>query len=164
MKRQLFLYLFLFAVLLLIFQYMNEKSIFESQEEQIESLKTKLERSKKEADSLRNRVLELNYFNLMSNDNAMTYLENRGFEASEIEAYISDQIFEKNFGAENNPLVPYAGIQGGMKINKLRFLNHRWIIADFTDGMYWGEVLLGYHVEDDGSIEFENLGSLIYTH
>ena len=67
------MYLFFFAVLFIIFQYMNEKSIFESQEKQITSLTTKVE----VADSLRqkseNELMEANYFNLMGNDDAMTY-------------------------------------------------------------------------------------------
>ena len=47
-------------------------------------------------------------------------------------------------------------------INKAKILNHRWIIADFTDGVYWGEVLLKYFVNDDKTISFEVIQSLIY--
>ena len=36
MKRTLFMYLFLFTLLFVIFQYMNEKKIFEKQENKIE--------------------------------------------------------------------------------------------------------------------------------
>ena len=35
MKRTLFMYLFLFTLLFVIFQYMNEKKIFEKQENKI---------------------------------------------------------------------------------------------------------------------------------
>ena len=46
--------------------------------------------------------------------------------------------------------------------NKVKILNHRWIIADFSDGEIWGEVLLKYFVNDDESIAFEVNQSLLY--
>ena len=52
-----------------------------------------------------------------------------------------------------NPIVPYDGIEGKMKINKVKFLNHRWIVADFTDGTYWGEMVLEYYINNDESID-----------
>ena len=42
MKRTIFMYLFFFAILFVIFQYMNEKKIFEKQEAKIESQKNKI--------------------------------------------------------------------------------------------------------------------------
>lgn len=162
MRRQIFLYLFLFALLLLIFQYMNEKSIFESQENQIQTLRTKVEKLTDSVQSQNNQLLESNYFSLLGNENAMTYLENSGHSPEELETYISDWIYDQNLAAENNPMVPYEGSHNGMKVNKIKFLNHRWIIADFTDGIYWGEMLLEYYVNESGEIDFENLGALIY--
>ncbi|MFT5981876.1 MAG: hypothetical protein ACI9RM_000300, partial [Ulvibacter sp.] len=35
MKNKIFMYLFFFALLFVIFQYMNEKTIFESQDKKI---------------------------------------------------------------------------------------------------------------------------------
>ena len=40
-------------------------------------------------------------------------------------------------------------------INKIRLLNHKWILTDFTDGKYWGELLISYTVNDLNNIEFE---------
>jgi hypothetical protein len=47
-------------------------------------------------------------------------------------------------------------------INKIKVLNHRWIIADYSDGEYWGEVLLKYFVNEDKSISFEVNQSILY--
>ena len=47
-------------------------------------------------------------------------------------------------------------------INKVKILNHRWIIADFSDGEYWGEVLIKYFVNEDETISFETFESLLY--
>ena len=172
MKNRLFMYLFLFALLFIIYQYMNEKSIFERQENKIESLRAKLNQEKISVDSLqqkfanRNEVegdVNLNYFTLQGNDNAMSYFENLGYKAIDIEQMVSDNIYDQNLVKGNNPLVPYEGLNGAMKINKLKFLNHKWIIADYTDGTYWGEMLLEFYIDDNKSLTLSNLGSLLYT-
>ncbi|PTT04360.1 hypothetical protein DBR27_09520, partial [Flavobacterium sp. HMWF030] len=54
---------------------------------------------------------------------------------------------------------PYTGQDkiDGKKfiINKVKLLNHRWIIADYSNGDLWGEVLLKYFVDNDDNITFE---------
>jgi hypothetical protein len=47
-------------------------------------------------------------------------------------------------------------------INKVKVINHRWIIADYNDGVYWGEVLLKYFVNEDDTISYEVIQSLLY--
>ena len=165
MKRTIFMYLFFFAILFVIFQYMNEKKIFEKQENKIESQKRKISVLE---DGLINMTDSLealsntNYFTLQGNENAVSYIESLGFEANEIETFVSDYIYDQNLKKGNNQLVPYEGINGDMKINKLKFLNHKWIIADFTDGRYWGEMVLEYYVNKDRTIEFHQVSSLMY--
>ncbi len=152
----------MFALLFIIFQYMNEKSIFESQQNHIEKLQSQVEKMSDSISKLKDRVEDLNYFTLQGNDNAMTYLENLGYEAIDIENYIRDQIYDQNTLSGDNPLVPFEGMNGEMKINKLKFLNHKWILADFTDGTYWGEMILEYSIEENGDLNFKTLASLIY--
>ena len=162
MKRQIFLYLFLFALLLLIFQYMNEKTIFESQETTIENLRTKVEKATDSISKLNTGISDLNYFTLQGNENAMSYLESFGYRSSDIEAHVSDYIYDQNTVKGNNPLVPFEGMGGQMKINKLKFLNHKWILADFTDGTYWGEMILEYSINENQELELTTIASLIY--
>lgn len=162
MRRQIFLYLFLFALLLIIFMYMNQKSIFEFQLSEIESLQKKVDTMKDTIPVLNEKIDELNYFTLQGNENAMTYLEDMGYDVAELENHITEWIYDQNLVGENNPLVPFEGMMGGMKINKLKFLNHKWILADFTDGMYWGEMLLEYNMTPEGEVDIHNLGSLLY--
>ena len=162
MKSKIFMYLFLFAVLFILFQYMNEKTIFESQEEKIESLTEQVTVSDSITDDLRDEIAEFNHFSLVGNENAMTYHENLGFEASEVESIVSEAIYEQNFGAEQNPLVPYESQDGKMRINKVKFLNHRWVIADFTDGTYWGEVLIDYFFDANKDLTLTPIQAVIY--
>ncbi len=149
---------------------MNEKKIFEKQEKKINFQKEKiseLEASNKQLNDsvivLQDALQELNYFTLKGNDNAMSYFESFGVEAADIEKMVSEYIYEKNLTKGDNDLIPYEGINGAMKINKLKFLNHRWILADFTDGRYWGEFLIEYYVNKDNSIELKDIASLLYA-
>ena len=169
MKRTLFMYLFLFTLLFVIFQYMNEKKIFEKQENKIEkqrntisNLKNELLTLKDSLEILSNENLSCNYFTLKGNENAMSYVEKLGFESLEIESQVSEYMYDQNLVKEKNYLIPYEGMNGKMKINKIKFLNHKWIIADFTDGRYWGEMILEYYVTKKNKIELNQISSLLY--
>ena len=162
MRNKIFLYLFLFALLFIFYQYMNEKKIFESQDSRIEKLEANIQTEQESIESLQNQVRDLNYFTLLGNDNAMTYLEKMGYEAADVEAMVSDQIYDFNLQKGNNPLVPFDGMNGDMKINKLKFLNHKWIQADFTDGKYWGEMILEYYFNEKKELELTLIASLLY--
>ena len=165
MKRAIFMYLFFFAMLFVIFQYMNEKKIFGKQENKIESQRNKINKLKDQVkvitDSLES-LSNVDYFSLQGNENAISYIESLGFEALEIETFVSDYIYDLNLKKGNHKLVPYEGINGDMKINKLKFLNHKWILADYTDGRYWGEMVLEYYVTKNREIELKQISSLMY--
>lgn len=157
------MYLFFFAVLFIIFQYMNEKKIFEDQDNKIKKLTSKTEMNDSIVDRLETKLLDENYFTLLGNDNAMTYFERKGVEAVDVQTKVSNAILDKNADPEGNALVPYNGINGEMRINKIKFLNHRWVIADFTDGEYWGEMIFEYFINEDSSVDLTVLGSVLYT-
>ncbi len=99
MKRAIFMYLFFFAMLFVIFQYMNEKKIFGKQENKIESQRNKINKLKDQVkvitDSLES-LSNVDYFSLQGNENAISYIESLGFEALEIETFVSDYIYDLN--------------------------------------------------------------------
>jgi len=156
------MYLFFFALLFVIFQYMNQKAIFESQDSNIQSLSEKLTKAEDSIVALNSRVADLNYFTLQGNENAMDYLDNFGYDALEVENFVRDAIYDQNLIKGGNPLVPLEGMNGAMLVNKVKFLNHKWLLADFTDGKYWGEMLLSYGFNAANELEFNTLGSLLY--
>lgn len=162
MRNKIYLYLFLFTLLLLIFQYMNQKKIFENQEIKIENLRADAIEAKDSLHVLNAKVRELNYFTLQGNENAMTYLERLGYEAADVETMISEKIYDFNLQKGNSPLVPFEGMNGAMKVNKLKFLNHKWIQADFTDGKFWGEMILEYYFTEDKELELTPIASFLY--
>jgi len=162
MKSKIFMYLFFFAILLIVFQYMNQKSIFESQEKTINAITESLQQRNDSIDSLHEEIGDLTYFTLEDNDNAMTYLENLGLDASEVENTVTEAIYEKNLIKGGNPLIPLEGMNGEMRVNKLKFLNHRWIQAEITDGSYWGEMIIEYFYNDQMKLELTAISSVLY--
>lgn len=162
MKNKIFLYLFIFAALFILFQFMNAKKAKESYDTKIETLKTKIATKEATIDSLINANMDLTYFSLDSNEDAASYFEEMGYDANKLALTISDQIVGQNKAGEDNPIIPFVGMEGNMNINKVRLLNHKWIIADFTDGVYWGELFILYEVKEGGVIDFEVEKSFLY--
>ena len=162
MKGKIFLYLFIFALLFILFQVMNAKKLRTAYDAKIESLEKKVERKEMEKDSLINLTMDLTYFTLDSDDEAISYFEMLGYDAKKLSLTISDQLISQNKAGKDNPIVPFDGMEGNMAINKVRLLNHKWIIADFTDGVYWGQLFIVYDVKEGGSVDFEVERSFLY--
>jgi len=156
MKGKIFLYLFVFASLLVVFQYVNSKSIIEKYEKDIIKAKDKVSMYKDSIMTLQDENLELMYFNLENNEDAISYFENKGINVSELIPFIKDELYNLNEAKGEHPLVPYASMTDGkMLINNIRLLNHKWIIADFSDGKYWGELFLTYEITDAGKLDYK---------
>ncbi|WP_396183682.1 hypothetical protein [Flavobacterium sp.] len=159
MKKSLFLYLFIVSFLMMIFTYMYYSKKVKFEAERFEKLKVKMNDS---IQSLNNQVFEANYFTLLNNDNAQNYLED--YSIPKLISKIEQNLMELNDNPEGNPLVEYGKI-GDQKfiINKIKVINHRWIIADFSNGDLWGEVLLQYLIEEDEQLTFKIIQSTLYV-
>lgn len=142
--------------------YMSQKKIFERQLRDNQDLSTKIDQLKEEIEFLKIENADLNYFTLLGNDNAMTYFENFGYEAKSIENVVSQQIYGQNTVQGDNPLVPFVGMEGIMRVNKTRFLNHKWVLADFTDGRYWGEMIIQYDLDENENLTLNTIASFLY--
>ena len=115
-------------------------------------------------DSVKNtqlRVLEMQYFSLENNDDALVYYDH--LELKDPSRYIADKLLETNESKGDNPLIPYEGMESDFKINKIKVLNHKWILTDFSDGKFWGELLLKYELNDDLGVDFTLIDHLLYT-
>ena len=164
MKKSLFLYLFILAVLMNIFTYMyySKKNIFD--ETQFKTTNTKLKDS---LTSISAKLDDANYFALENNQNAQDYLNSgdgiKNISYEKLISLVKEKLMDLNENPKGNPYTGQEQI-GAQKfiINKAKVLNHRWVIADFSDGEYWGEVLLKYFVNEDESITFETVQSILY--
>jgi len=163
MKQRIFMYLFIFAVLLVLFQYVNAKRIFEEQNKKIETYQQNLKSYKDSIVSLQHENLELSHFNLERNEDAISYFENKGYNVTELIPMIKDELYKSNEIKGQHPIIPYASSEGRrLMINTVKLLNHKWIIADFSDGEYWGEVFLTYYIDEDKQLTFSLVESFLY--
>lgn len=164
MKKSLFLYLFILSVLINIFTYMyySKKNLFEEARFTVTSAKLK-----DSLTSIAAKYDDANYFSLENNQNAQDYFANGDAEKMISYEKLIPLVKEKLMDLNDNPKGnPYTGQEqmGAQKfiINKAKVLNHRWIIADYSDGKYWGEVLLKYFINEDKTVTFEIIQSVIY--
>ena len=162
MRSKIFIYLFIFTLMFTIFIYVNDKKILDSRDSQIENLESKLARAQAEKEELQGEIGNLSYFSLAKNEEALTYFENQGINAEELERLLEDEIIGRNTANEGNDLIPFEGMNGVMRINKVKVLNHRWIIADFTDGTYWGELFISYDIDEDRNLKLNTERSFLY--
>ena len=159
------LYLFLLAILMNIFTYMFYSREVKFEKERYDKTTKKLRDS---INMVSIKLAESNYFSLENNENAQNYFDNSA-SGGKVILYeklipaVTEKLLDLNANPNGNPYTGQDKI-GPNKfiINKVKVLNHRWIIADFSNGELWGEVLLKYFVNDDESIDFEVNQSLLY--
>ncbi|NMH26799.1 hypothetical protein [Flavobacterium silvaticum] len=158
MKKSLFLYLFILAVVMNVFTYAYFSKQHESDVMKTES---KLKKANDSILVLYNDLIDANYFSLEYNQNAQ---DNMDTDPKQVIKLVTNEILEMNSNVKGNPLIPYDQInEQKFIINKVRVLNHRWVIADYTDGKMWGELLLKYFIEDNGKLTFERMDTQLYA-
>ncbi|MFS4415648.1 hydrolase [Maribacter sp. 2307ULW6-5] len=161
MKKSLFLYLFVFAALIALYLFVSSGKLANASNQRIGDLMEEVETLKESLQASEIKNLEMQYFSLENNDDALAYMEDVDLENPS--QYIADKLLETNEPKGDNPLVPYAGMEGNFKINKIKVLNHKWILADFSDGKFWGELLIQYELKQDLGVDFTTLDHLLYT-
>jgi hypothetical protein len=164
MKKSLLLYLFILVLLFNIFTYMYYSKELDFQQNRYAKMEKKFKNSQ---NSNANILVEANYFSLAKNENAQNYFNPdnaaKTIQVEKLIPFVTEKLMDLNNNPKGNPYVGQDQI-GANKfiINKVRILNHRWIIADFSDGEYWGEVLLKYFINEDETVSFEIMQSLVY--
>jgi hypothetical protein len=146
-----------------LFQYVNSKRIFESLNNKLEKNQTKIKKYKDSLAVMQDQVLDLSHFNLNRNEDAISYFEADGYNVDELIPFIKDELYSLNEVKGDHPIVPYASSEGRkILINTVKMLNHKWIIADFSDGEFWGEILLTYEITADKQLKFTLVESFLY--
>jgi hypothetical protein len=167
MKKSLFLYLFIIAVLMNVFTY----KYFSSKEKDTQNPETETVNatdSKSLTDSiasLTTKLSDASAFSLENNDKAQNYL----YESANVKDIpgfaekVKQALLSFNDSPEGNKYTdqPKMGEQKYI-INSVKLLNHRWIIADYSNGQLWGEVLLKYFIDEKGAVSFEIMNSYLY--
>jgi hypothetical protein len=164
MKKSLLLYLFILVILMNVFTYMYFSKQLTFEQDHSNKTETRLKDS---LVSMTKKLDDASYFSLAKNENAQNYFNpdnaTKTIQIEKLIPVVTEKLMDLNSNPKGNPFTGQDQI-GANKfiINKVRILNHRWIIADFSDGEYWGEVLLKYFINEDESVSFETIQSFIY--
>ncbi len=164
MKARIFLYLFVFALMYAIFEFVNSKRYMEAKEKEINQLEQQLYSVEADLESYKIVAQQADQdLGLKSNPNAKAFFEDQDIDIDSLSAEIENKIISQNQLKKDNPLVPYSGTNGRvMKINRIHILNNRWIIAEFTDGLRWGEALISYFIDDQNQLQFDTQDGVLY--
>nr|WP_315006842.1 hydrolase [uncultured Capnocytophaga sp.] len=135
----------------------DEKKIVEKEEKlSIEILQDSIRKLSEELSDAR-------YFDIQYNEDSQYFFYENGIEDSE--EFVRQQLMATNITKdENHPLISYRPRRNAkFQINKIKLLNHRWVICDFSDGLDWGELLLKMTLNDDKTLSFEVLDQTLYV-
>ena len=164
MKKSLLLYLFILVLLFNVFTFMYFSKQLAFEKDKLAKTEAK---AKKDLEAVNAKLVDANYFSLENNENAQNYFNpetaTKTIQVEKLIPVVTEKLMDFNANPKGNPYVGPDQI-GANKfiINKVKVLNHRWIIVDFSDGEYWGEALIKYFVNDDETIAFETFQSLLY--
>jgi len=163
MRKSLFLYLFIFAVLLNIFTYMYFTNKQKYEQGRIVNLEKRVTALTDTIKGSEEKIMDATYFRLENNDNAMEYFGDDA-DIDAIALKVVEGVRELNANKMGNPLTQMEPMNGTpFIINKIQILNNRWIIADYSNGKAWGEVLIKYFLNDDGTVDYETIQTLLHA-
>ncbi|GLB51886.1 hypothetical protein NBRC110019_09250 [Neptunitalea chrysea] len=165
MKKQIFQLLFIFAILLIIFQFVSASKAYKETSNVINELRIKnrklKDETKKLSDSLKNNLIKFSdvaYFTLKNDNQALDYFKDS--DIGDVSKYVTQKLLETN-SIKENPLIPSSELIEGLKINKVNVINHKWIVCDFTNGEYWGQLFLEYTLKKDKTIFFVTISDVV---
>jgi hypothetical protein len=143
---------------------MNSKNILDSYEAKINKQQTKIETLSDSMQRLYDKNYDLTLFKITNNGDAQNYYYETGIELDKIEDLVTDALYSTNtYEGEEHPYIPYLSTTDNkMMINQIRVVNHKWVLANFTDGKFWGELFLNYQIEGN-AVSFELKDYILYT-
>lgn len=154
--KQVFLYLFVFSLLINVFQYVNDTKILDAKE-------TELEKYAQLKDSViiyKNMFKEANYFSIDENKNAQAKFGDFNYE--DVMNKVLLDLTALNTQEGGNPLLPKATDGSKTVIRKANVLNHKWIIIDYSNDSEVGEMILEYYFDPNQTTTFNAVTNVDY--
>jgi len=157
--KNVVLYALVFSLLLNVFQFVNSTKILESKDQEVEKVKNHLKTARDSVSQLANA----NYFALESDEDAQEYFYKSNLDYQKVAFKVKEDLIALNQNKNGNKLVPYEPIDDKpFIVNTSKILNHRWLIAEFSNGDLWGQILVKYFVSADKPTEFETVETVLY--
>ena len=159
MQNKILIYVLTFMSLILIFLSINYTKISNLNESNSRILKKKIDTLEKRYIELDKKYRDEIYFTLSDNQEALSYFKD--IDVDSLVSYIRDELYEKNFNKDSDTFIPISNTKNKYLINKVKILNHKWIIADFSNGSRWGEMWIEYYFNEN-KVEFHVKDLLLY--
>lgn len=157
--KNILLYGFIFSILFNIFQYVNSKKILDAKDQEVTKIKSRLQTARDSVAVLSNA----NYFALESDEDAQEYFYKSSLDYKKVAVKVKEDLLVLNENKSGNKLIPYDAIDGKpFLINTSKLLNHRWLIAEYSNGELWGQVLVKYFVTEGKITDFETVETVLY--
>ena len=159
MQNKILIYVLTFMSLTLIFLSINYTKISNLNESNSRILKKKIDTLEKRYIELDKKYRDEIYFTLSDNQEALSYFKD--IDVDSLVSYIRDELYEKNFNKDSDTFIPISNTKNKYLINKVKILNHKWIIADFSNRSKWGEMWIEYYFNEN-KVEFHVKDILLY--
>ena len=127
MQKKILVYVVVFMSLTFIFVGINYVKISSSNESNLKNLNKKIDSLENQYKLLDKRFRDEIYFSLIDNQEALGYFNNANVDS--LVSYIREELYEKNFNKNTDNFVPLSNTKNKYLINKVKILNHKWIIA-----------------------------------
>lgn len=159
MKIKIISYLLIFVSIILLFQIVNSGRILKREETLLDYKENSIVILKSQKEILENQIEEESYFSLFGNQKAINLLGAKYNDS--IVLVIKDALYEINISDKKKLIIPYEDLGGVFLMNQVKVLNHKWIIANFSNGSMWGELLIEYVMEEK-EINFKTIDHFLY--
>ncbi len=157
--KNVILYGFVFSLLFNLFQFVNSTKILNGKDKEVQKVKAQLKTSRDSVIQFSNA----NYFALESDEDAQEYFFSNNLDYQKVAVKVKEDLIVLNENKNGNRLVPYEPIDGKpFIINTSKILNHRWLIAEFSNGDLWGQILVKYFVSADKPTDFQTVETVLY--
>lgn len=157
--KNVILYALVFSLLFNIFQFVNSTKILDAKDQEVVKVKNDLKTARDSVNVLANA----NYFALESDEDAQEYFYSNNLDYQKVAIKVKEDLIALNENKQGNALIPYEPIdEKPFIVNTSKILNHRWLVAEFSNGDLWGQILVKYFVNADKPTEFETVETVLY--
>ena len=149
MKSKLLIYLFVFSVLILIFQIVNSNRVMEDQQKRLIEKEEKIQNLQSRYKSLQSEYAQQVYFKLRETPSVKERFKTSNIDS--LQQALESKIFSLNKAPKelNDILLENDGKHF---IEKIKLLNDRWLIALYSNGTRKKEIILAYSLDANDNL------------
>ena len=158
MQNKIIQYLLIFISLIALYLFVSDLNKTEAFATSQERMTNRMEKLKDSIAQLVTDQTEHAYFSLMLNRDAQQAYPN--LSPVDLQLLLEAYLLEQNDAPNGNPLL--SSIGKGWIVNKISIVNHQWLLADFSDGIQWGDALFQYEVNINKQARLRLLNHVMY--